>query len=133
MNEPAGRSNQASPQTIWPWAVVALAAILPYVVNLNDYFVRDDFGVVQLLAQKPFTYFPRWFVTSWMDHIWGYYPDEIRPFPAISYQITALGGTGVLAILDPRVRTMGYGRRFLASLPPAPLTHDLDAVARFFM
>ena len=40
---------------------------------------------------------------------------------------------GVLAILDPRVKTMGYGRRFLASLPPAPVTHDLDDVARFFM
>ena len=40
---------------------------------------------------------------------------------------------GVLAILDPRVKTMGYGRRFLASLPPAPVTHDLEAVARFFM
>jgi ATP-dependent DNA helicase DinG len=39
---------------------------------------------------------------------------------------------GVLAILDPRLRTMGYGRRFLASLPPAPVTHDLDAVDRFF-
>jgi ATP-dependent DNA helicase DinG len=39
---------------------------------------------------------------------------------------------GVLAILDPRLRTMGYGRRFLASLPPAPVTHDLDAVGRFF-
>ena len=40
---------------------------------------------------------------------------------------------GVLAILDPRVRTMGYGRRFLASLPPAPVTHDLEAVTRFFV
>jgi ATP-dependent DNA helicase DinG len=40
---------------------------------------------------------------------------------------------GVLAILDPRVKTMGYGRRFLASMPPAPVTHDLEAVARFFM
>jgi ATP-dependent DNA helicase DinG len=40
---------------------------------------------------------------------------------------------GVLAILDPRLRTMGYGRRFLGSLPPAPITHDLDAVERFFM
>jgi ATP-dependent DNA helicase DinG len=40
---------------------------------------------------------------------------------------------GVLAILDPRVRTMGYGRRFLASLPPAPVTHGLDAVEQFFM
>ena len=27
---------------------------------------------------------------------------------------------GVLAVLDPRLRTMGYGRRFRASLPPAP-------------
>jgi ATP-dependent DNA helicase DinG len=39
---------------------------------------------------------------------------------------------GVLAILDPRLRTMGYGRRFLASLPPAPVTHDLQAVSDFF-
>jgi len=39
---------------------------------------------------------------------------------------------GVLAILDPRLRTMGYGARFLASLPPAPLVSDLDAIERFF-
>jgi ATP-dependent DNA helicase DinG len=39
---------------------------------------------------------------------------------------------GVLAILDPRLRTMGYGRRFLDSLPPAPVTFDLAAVERFF-
>ena len=39
---------------------------------------------------------------------------------------------GILAVLDPRLRTMGYGRRFLASLPPAPITHDLEAVRRFF-
>ena len=38
---------------------------------------------------------------------------------------------GVLALLDPRVRTKGYGRRFLASLPPAPITHDLSEVAAF--
>ncbi len=38
---------------------------------------------------------------------------------------------GVLAVLDPRLRTMGYGRRFLASLPPAPITHDLDDITRF--
>ena len=40
---------------------------------------------------------------------------------------------GVLAVLDSRLRTMAYGRRFLASLPPAPVTHDLDAVERFFV
>jgi ATP-dependent DNA helicase DinG len=39
---------------------------------------------------------------------------------------------GVLAILDPRLRTMGYGRRFLDSLPPAPVTQDLGTVERFF-
>jgi ATP-dependent DNA helicase DinG len=39
---------------------------------------------------------------------------------------------GVLAILDPRLRTMGYGRRFLASLPPAPVTHDLGRIDNFF-
>jgi ATP-dependent DNA helicase DinG len=39
---------------------------------------------------------------------------------------------GVLAVLDPRLKTMGYGRRFLASLPPAPVTHDIDAIGRFF-
>jgi len=38
---------------------------------------------------------------------------------------------GVLALLDPRVRTKGYGRRFLASLPPAPITHDLSDIATF--
>ncbi len=39
---------------------------------------------------------------------------------------------GVLAILDPRLQTMGYGRRFLAALPPSPITRDLDDIARFF-
>ena len=39
---------------------------------------------------------------------------------------------GVLAVLDPRLKTMGYGRRFLASLPPAPVTHDVLDIGRFF-
>ena len=38
---------------------------------------------------------------------------------------------GVLALLDPRVRTKGYGARFLASLPPAPVVRDLDQIAEF--
>jgi ATP-dependent DNA helicase DinG len=38
---------------------------------------------------------------------------------------------GVLAILDPRLRTMGYGRRFLESLPPAPVTTDIREIERF--
>jgi ATP-dependent DNA helicase DinG len=39
---------------------------------------------------------------------------------------------GVLAVLDPRLRTMGYGRRFLDSLPPAPVTSDIRDVEQFF-
>jgi ATP-dependent DNA helicase DinG len=39
---------------------------------------------------------------------------------------------GVLAVLDPRLRTMAYGRRFLDSFPPAPVTHDLRDIERFF-
>jgi ATP-dependent DNA helicase DinG len=39
---------------------------------------------------------------------------------------------GVLAVLDPRLRTMGYGRRFLESFPPSPITQDLAEITRFF-
>ena len=39
---------------------------------------------------------------------------------------------GVLAVLDPRLHGTGYGRRFLTSLPPAPITRELDAVGQFF-
>jgi len=38
---------------------------------------------------------------------------------------------GVMAILDPRLTRMSYGRRFLSSLPPAPITDDLADGDRF--
>ena len=34
-------------------------------------------------------------------------------------------------ICDQRLFTKGYGRRFLASLPPMPLTRDPDEALRF--
>jgi ATP-dependent DNA helicase DinG len=39
---------------------------------------------------------------------------------------------GLLAVLDPRLRTQGYGRVFLASLPPCRVTSDLEEAARVF-
>ncbi len=39
---------------------------------------------------------------------------------------------GVIAILDTRLFTKGYGRQFLKSLPPSPVTRELDEVAAFF-
>jgi len=39
---------------------------------------------------------------------------------------------GVVAILDPRLRTRPYGRAFLAALPRCPLVDDLGPVGAFF-
>ena len=39
---------------------------------------------------------------------------------------------GVLAVLDPRLQTMAYGKRFLASMPPARITRDIAEIRRFF-
>jgi ATP-dependent DNA helicase DinG len=46
--------------------------------------------------------------------------------------IRSHGDRGVVAILDPRVRTRGYGRAFLDALPACPVAADPDAVAAFF-
>ncbi len=42
------------------------------------------------------------------------------------------GDRGVVAILDPRLRTRGYGRAFLGALPRCPAADDPDAVRAFF-
>jgi Rad3-related DNA helicase len=39
---------------------------------------------------------------------------------------------GVLAILDKRLHTKGYGRQVLAALPPAHRTIEIDDVRDFF-
>jgi len=73
-------------------ALVVLAAAATYGSTIDNYFAQDDFGVVWLLSRKPADYFPRWFVTPWMDDIWGFMPDEVRPFVAVSYQLAAAFG-----------------------------------------
>jgi len=39
---------------------------------------------------------------------------------------------GVIAILDVRLFTKGYGKRFRASLPPSPVVRTLEPIAEFF-
>ena len=39
---------------------------------------------------------------------------------------------GVIAILDIRLLTKGYGKRFMRSLPPSPLVREIKAVQTFF-
>jgi ATP-dependent DNA helicase DinG len=40
---------------------------------------------------------------------------------------------GVLMLCDPRLTSRGYGKLFLASLPPLPRTRELAEVRRFFV
>jgi ATP-dependent DNA helicase DinG len=40
--------------------------------------------------------------------------------------------TGVVSILDSRMSRRGYGKQFIASLPPCPATTQLDEVRNFF-
>ena len=46
--------------------------------------------------------------------------------------IRDVGDSGVVVICDPRLRSRGYGRIFLDSLPPMPITTDLEEVRAFF-
>ena len=39
---------------------------------------------------------------------------------------------GIVAVLDPRLTTRGYGRAFLASLPPSPLLRSIDEAKRWW-
>jgi len=39
---------------------------------------------------------------------------------------------GVLSVLDPRLRTKGYGQIFLRSLPPCPVTTNIEDIAQVF-
>ena len=58
----------------------------------------------------------------------------LRAAGALAHSRAALGAfERRFAIRDPRLRTKGYGRRFLASLPPAPVVQDLTAIEKFFL
>jgi hypothetical protein len=73
-------------------AAIVVAAVALYAPAIDDYFVQDDFGVVSLFARRSLAYIPRWFVVPWTEDIWGYVPDELRPFPAASYVIASWFG-----------------------------------------
>jgi ATP-dependent DNA helicase DinG len=39
---------------------------------------------------------------------------------------------GIVAVLDPRLTTRGYGRAFLTSLPPSPLLRSVEEARRWW-
>ncbi len=88
------RGHAWSAPSVIAAAVVILAASLPYLSTINDYFLQDDFGVIQLMSSRSWRMFFRWFTMPWMENIWMYTPDEIRPFVALSYVMTAAFGAG---------------------------------------
>ena len=46
--------------------------------------------------------------------------------------IRSTADRGVMAVLDVRLFTKGYGRRFFKSLPPSPVCRELERVEQFF-
>jgi len=72
--------------------LVCAASVLPYISTLTQYFVTDDFGLVQLFSGMPDWHFLTLFTQSYAQGIWGFTTDELRPFPALLYQLGALGG-----------------------------------------
>lgn len=71
---------------------VCLAASLPFLSSLSAYFSADDFGLVQLFANKPTWHFLTLFTRPWTEAIYGVQPDELRPLIALSYQLDSLSG-----------------------------------------
>jgi ATP-dependent DNA helicase DinG len=45
--------------------------------------------------------------------------------------IRSVSDRGVVVILDPRMRTKGYGRTILRSLPSCGFSQDIEDVGRF--
>lgn len=126
--------------------LVVLAAVGAYAATIDNYFAQDDFGVVWLLSQKSIGNVPEWFVSTWMDDIWGYTPDEIRPFPAMTYVVASWfgpgspvanhvmniamhGGTAVLLLALARVAGIGLIGATAGALVFVLLPNQVESVA----
>jgi hypothetical protein len=66
--------------------VVSLAAALPYLGTIENYFSGDDFGFVHLYAKERFPVnVLSLFWTAWSQGVWGKPLDELWPTQALSY------------------------------------------------
>ena len=83
--------STSTPAAWWSCAaivVVCLAVGLQTVRN-DNYFLGDDFGLVQHLHDLPVERLLSYFVSDWTEGIYGYVLDELRPFLAFSYWLDA--------------------------------------------
>jgi hypothetical protein len=74
--------------------LVCLASSLPFLSTLPGYFLSDDFGVVQLLAQKPPLHVLSLFTSPWTESIYAVPQDELRPTVALAFQFSSQWGAG---------------------------------------
>jgi hypothetical protein len=75
-------------------ALVSAVAVAPYLQTLPDYFAGDDFGVAQHFFGRPWWYVLTLFNRAWVDGIYGYVPDELRPLVGLTYQVDGWLGQG---------------------------------------
>ncbi len=68
--------------------VVCLAVGLP-TIRSDNYFLGDDFGLVHHLHDLPAERLLSYFVSDWTEGMYGYVPDELRPFLAFTYWLDA--------------------------------------------
>jgi hypothetical protein len=81
-----------STRTAW-WSCLVLIGLCLAVglqtVRRDNYFLGDDFGLVQHLHDLPVHRFAAYFAADWTEGIYGSVLDELRPFLAISYWLDA--------------------------------------------
>ena len=59
-------------------------------------------------------------------------PESIIAFKQrVGRLIRTVDDTGVIVVLDKRIHTKGYGRRFLGSIPPVGVSKSIDSIAPF--
>ncbi len=81
-----------STRTAW-WSCAVIVALCLAVglqtIRSDNYFLGDDFGLIQHLHGLPIDRFLTYFVSDWTEGIYGTVLDELRPFLAFSYRLDA--------------------------------------------
>ena len=90
-SDPRGEASSPGRTAWWSCAaitVVCLAVALP-TVRSDNYFLGDDFGLVQHLHDLPAKRLLSYFASDWTEGIYGFQLDELRPFLAFTYWLDA--------------------------------------------
>ena len=85
-------AGPASTRAAW-WSCAVIVTLCLAVglqtIRSDNYFLGDDFGLIQHLHGLPIDRFLTYFVSDWTEGIYGTVLDELRPFLAFSYWLDA--------------------------------------------